>query len=75
MKTRPMRVDDVEQVHAIEQRSFPLPWSREWFYPREICEIDNSHLLVVTEDEDRSGSPEDSGVGVMGYCLLVGGGG
>ena len=67
MKTRPMRVDDVEQVHAIEQRSFPLPWSRESFV-REICEIDNSHLLVVTEDEDGAGSPEDSGAGVMGYC-------
>ena len=70
-----MRVDDVEQVHAIEQRSFPLPWSRESVIVREICEIDNSHLLVVTEDEDCAGSPEDSGAGVMGYCLLVGGGG
>ncbi len=67
MKTRPMRVEDVDQVHAIERLSFPLPWSRESFI-REICELDNSHLLVVSEDEDRAGSPEGSRAEVMGYA-------
>jgi len=67
VKTRPMRVEDVDQVHAIERLSFPLPWSRESFI-REICEIDNSRLLVVTGDEDRAGSPEDSKCEVMGYA-------
>lgn len=62
-----MRVEDVDQVHAIERLSFPLPWSRESFI-REICEIDNSHLLVVSEDEDRAVSPEGSRVEVMGYA-------
>ncbi len=56
-----MRVEDVDQVHAIERLSFPLPWSKESFI-REICEIDNSHLLVVTEDEGGAGAD------VMGYC-------
>lgn len=55
-----MRVEDVEQVVAIERLSFPLPWSRESFI-REICEIENSRLLVVTEDEE-------AGAGVMGYA-------
>ena len=67
MKTRPMRPEDVDQVHAIECLSFPLPWPRESFI-REICEIDNSHLLIVSEDEDRAGAPETSGAGVMGYA-------
>lgn len=62
-----MRVEDVDQVHAIERLSFPLPWSRESFI-REICELDNSHLLVVSEDEDRAGSPEGSRAEVMGYA-------
>ena len=60
MKTRPMRVEDVAQVHAIERLSFPLPWSRESFI-REICEIDNSRLLVVVEDEEARAE-------VMGYA-------
>lgn len=60
MKTRPMRVEDVAQVHAIERLSFPLPWSRESFI-REICEIDNSRLLVVVEDEETRAE-------VMGYA-------
>ena len=62
-----MRVEDVDQVHAIERLSFPLPWSRESFI-REICEIDNSHLLVVPEDEDRTGASEAQESGVMGYA-------
>ena len=67
MKTRPMRVEDVEQALAIERRSFPLPWSRESFI-REISEIDNSRLLVVTEDEGRAGFLKDSKYEVMGYA-------
>ena len=55
-----MRVEDVAQVHAIERLSFPLPWSRESFI-REICEIDNSRLLVVVEDEETRAE-------VMGYA-------
>ncbi len=44
-----MRRDDLEAVLAIERASFPLPWSREAFL-REMCEIDNSHLVVVEEE-------------------------
>ena len=62
-----MRVGDVEQVHAIERLSFPLPWSRESFI-REIREIENSRLLVVTEEQNRSGSSEASVDNVMGYA-------
>ena len=60
MKTRPMRVEDVDQVLAIERLSFPLPWSRESFI-KEIREIDNSRLLVAAEDEEAR-------AGVMGYA-------
>ncbi len=67
MKTRPMQVEDVEQVHAIERRSFPLPWSRESFL-REIREIDNSHLPVVTVDGEGPVESELSKAGVMGYA-------
>lgn len=55
-----MRVEDVDRVLAIERLSFPLPWSRESFI-REICEIDNSRLLVVMEDEE-------AGADLMGYA-------
>ncbi len=64
VKTRPMRVEDVEQVLAIERCSFPLPWSGASFI-REICEIENSHLLVVTEDE----APPDE-AGALQACIL-----
>ena len=60
MNTRPMSVSDVDQVVAIERLSFPLPWSKESFI-REICEIDNSRLLVVTEDEKATAD-------LMGYA-------
>ena len=60
MNTRPMRVEDVDAVLVIERLSFPLPWSRESFI-REIREIDNSRLLVVTEDEE-------AGADLMGYA-------
>ena len=60
MNTRPMSVSDVDQVVAIERLSFPLPWSKESFI-REICEIDNSRLLVVTEDEEATAD-------LMGYA-------
>ena len=62
-----MRVEDVDQVVAIERLSFPLPWPRESFI-REIREIDNSRLLVVTEEQDRQGSSEASVGNVMGYA-------
>ncbi len=55
-----MRVEDVDAVLVIERLSFPLPWSRESFI-REIREIDNSRLLVVTEDEE-------AGADLMGYA-------
>ena len=55
-----MRVEDVDQVLAIERLSFPLPWSRESFI-KEIREIDNSRLLVVAEDEE-------AGADLMGYA-------
>ena len=62
-----MRVGDVDAVLDIERLSFPLPWSKESFI-KEIREIDNSHLLVVVEDEKALDIPETSGAGVMGYA-------
>ncbi len=67
MKIRPMQVEDVDAVLAIERRSFPLPWPRESFL-REIREIDNSHLPVVTGDGEGPVESEPSVACVMGYA-------
>ncbi|MDQ7793521.1 MAG: ribosomal protein S18-alanine N-acetyltransferase [bacterium] len=41
-----MRPDDLDQVLAIEQVSFPTPWSRA-AYRREVTENSYAHYLVM----------------------------
>ncbi len=43
---RRMRFDDVEQVHAIDQRSFPTPWTLNSFR-FELSENRSSHSWVA----------------------------
>lgn len=46
MRTRSMRVGDLDAALDIGRRSFPLPWSRESFL-RELREVENARLLVA----------------------------
>lgn len=46
----PMKVDDVEEVLAIEQASFPTPWSRMAFLS-ELLENERAVYLTAREDE------------------------
>lgn len=42
----PMRLEDVEEVMAIERQSFPLPWSANT-YQHELRDNRHSHYVVV----------------------------
>lgn len=44
-----MKEDDLDEVHSIEKKSFPSPWSKKAFF----LELKNkfSHLYVWEEDE------------------------
>ena len=54
---RKMTIADVEAVHAIEQATFPSPWTLDSFY-YEISENQFSHYLVA-EDEQNT---------IVGFC-------
>jgi ribosomal-protein-alanine N-acetyltransferase len=50
---RRMTLDDIDQVVAIDQLSFPIPWPvRSYRY--ELLNNDKSTLLVVEKDEKRT---------------------
>lgn len=49
VKIRPMRVEDIDAVLAIEEQAFPTPWSRRAFYT-EITENNLAHYVVVELD-------------------------
>jgi len=46
IEIRPMRIEDLEQVHAIDLVSFSMPWS-ERSYRYELIENPHSSLLVA----------------------------
>lgn len=54
---RKMTIADVEAVHAIEQATFPSPWTLDSFY-YEMTENQFSHYLVA-EDEQQM---------IVGFC-------
>lgn len=54
---RKMTIADVEAVHAIEQATFPSPWTLDSFY-YEMTENQFSHYLVA-EDEQQT---------IVGFC-------
>ncbi|MEK4427280.1 ribosomal protein S18-alanine N-acetyltransferase [Solibacillus sp. FSL K6-1523] len=54
---RKMTIADVEAVHAIEQATFPTPWTLDSFY-YEMTENQFSHYLVA-EDEQQT---------IVGFC-------
>lgn len=49
---RPMRLEDVDSVYAIELDSFTLPWSRESL-AEEASGANQAHVLIA-EDEDKN---------------------
>jgi len=63
-RVRPMRLDDVDQVVAIERLSFPSSWSPET-YRRELRHSSKSRYLVA----ERLGEPSIV-VGYGGYWLI-----
>jgi ribosomal-protein-alanine N-acetyltransferase len=49
MRIRPMRLEDLEQVHAIDRMSFSIPWP-ENSYRYELLDNPRSMQLVVETD-------------------------
>ncbi len=47
-RVEPMKLEDIEEVMAIERQSFPLPWSATT-YQHELCNNQNSHYVVVRQ--------------------------
>lgn len=56
IKFRPMTLDDIDGVLAIEKASFTLPWSREAFY-NEL--VHNRYAKYVVMEHDGR---------IIGYC-------
>lgn len=50
---RPMVLDDIPQVVAIEKKSFPTPWS-PYAFTCELCDNHFAHYLVVVPADDSS---------------------
>lgn len=55
---RKMAQDDISQIVAIEEASFPTPWSAEAF-ERELTMNEYAHYIVMETTE-----------GIIGYCGL-----
>ncbi|KXB03456.1 hypothetical protein AKJ45_01580 [candidate division MSBL1 archaeon SCGC-AAA261F19] len=56
IKIRPFKERDLQEVYAIERRSFPNPWPKFWF---ESLHLQNSaDFLVASQNED-----------VLGYAI------
>ncbi|WP_181350534.1 ribosomal protein S18-alanine N-acetyltransferase [Thalassobacillus sp. CUG 92003] len=53
---RPMAMEDIDQIMAIEHASFPVPWTRETFMS-EIDQNPYAHYFVIEKDDV-----------VFGYC-------
>ena len=67
-KLREMRLEDVHRVAAIDQISFPTPWS-ETTYRQELRENPAAHLYVAEEAKDHSNQREV--VGFVGFWFIV----
>lgn len=64
---RPMRLDDLEAVMAIEERSFPTPWPAEG-YRRELTVNEQAHYYVLA----RETAGEWPLIGFAGHWLVAG---
>lgn len=48
---RPMLIDDIPQIVAIEKKSFPTPWSA-YAFTCELCDNEFAKYLVLTTTQD-----------------------
>ncbi len=65
---RPMKLEDIPQVTAIDKRSFPTPWS-ETTYRKELTGNPAAHLFVAeTRSGDRS---QGTIIGYIGFWYIV----
>jgi ribosomal-protein-alanine N-acetyltransferase len=48
---RPMLIEDIPQIIAIEKTSFPTPWS-SYAFTCELCDNEFAYYFVLTLDED-----------------------
>ncbi|ABZ84289.1 ribosomal-protein-alanine acetyltransferase [Heliomicrobium modesticaldum Ice1] len=74
---RPMTVKDVDEVLAIEQVSFPTPWSRSAFVT-ELTESRLSHYWVCVEGAEKDGrlnpfpvEPTERVIGYVGVWIIL----
>ena len=63
-RLRPMRLEDLDAVMAIESSSFPTPWPRSG-YERELTRNDHAHYQVLL-------GPNEQLVGYGGQWLVAG---
>ena len=64
---RPMRLEDIPQVQAIDQVSFTLPWPKSAYY-YELNENPNSFLFVAEEQQPGG---EASVVGLVVVWMIL----
>lgn len=62
---RPMQMDDISQVVAIEGQSFPTPWS-SYAFTCELCDNEFAYYLVVAKAEQ-----PDKVVGYGGMWIII----
>lgn len=48
---RPMQMEDIPQIIAIEKKSFPTPWS-SYAFSCELCDNEFAYYFVLTPAED-----------------------
>lgn len=68
VRIRPMTLDDVSVVAAIDQISFPTPWS-ETTYRRELSENPAAYLYVAEYLKEREKS--STIIGYVGFWFIV----
>ncbi|MCR4443080.1 MAG: ribosomal protein S18-alanine N-acetyltransferase [Peptococcaceae bacterium] len=62
---RPMKIEDIPQIVAIEKKSFPTPWS-SYAFTCELCDNEFAYYLVLT----LSGNPSTV-VGYGGMWIII----
>lgn len=62
---RPMLMEDIPQIIAIEKQSFPTPWSA-YAFTCELCDNEFAYYLVLTAENDPSNV-----VGYGGMWIII----
>jgi ribosomal-protein-alanine N-acetyltransferase len=67
-RLRPMRLEDVDDVMAVERRSFPMPWPAAG-YRHELTNNARARYVVLTWVEEQE---ERHFIGYAGYWIVAG---